>query len=86
MKKVCLLLLLAVGVFGNQAFAQDEIKNGPKLEVNEEVHDYGTIEYGSDGICYFEVTNTGNAPLIFSKVQGSCSCTVPVWPKEPIAP
>ncbi|MCB0756766.1 MAG: DUF1573 domain-containing protein, partial [Flavobacteriales bacterium] len=25
-------------------------------------------------------------PLIISKAKGSCGCTVPEWPKEPIAP
>jgi len=85
MKKVCLLLLMAVGVFGSQAIAQ-EVKNGPKIEVNEEVHDYGTVEFNGNGVCYFEVTNTGNSPLILSNVKGSCQCTVPTWPREPIAP
>lgn len=86
MKKVCLLLLLAVGVYGGNAMAQDPVKNGAKIEMNEEVHDYGTVEFDGDGVCFFEVTNTGNAPLILSKVQGSCQCTVPTWPREPIAP
>jgi hypothetical protein len=86
MKKVCLVLLLAVGVFGNQAMAQTQVKNGAKMSVNEDVHDYGTVAFGGDGVTYFEVTNTGNAPLILSNVKGSCQCTVPTWPKEPIAP
>ncbi|MFT6503013.1 MAG: hypothetical protein ACJASQ_003145 [Crocinitomicaceae bacterium] len=86
MKKVCLVVLLAVGVFGNQAVAQTQVKNGAQISVNEDVHDYGTVEFGGDGVCYFEVTNTGNAPLILSNVKGSCQCTVPTWPKEPIAP
>lgn len=85
MKKVCLLLLLAVGVFGSQAIAQ-EVKDGAQIKMNEEVHDYGSVEFGGNGVCYFEVTNTGNAPLILSNVKGSCQCTVPTWPKEPIAP
>lgn len=85
MKKVFLLLLLAVGFIGSQGFAQ-EVKNGPKIKVNKDIHDYGRIEFGSNGICYFEITNTGNAPLILSNVKGSCQCTVPTWPKEPIAP
>ena len=25
-------------------------------------------------------------PLIIKKAKGSCGCTVPTWPKEPIAP
>ena len=31
-------------------------------------------------------TNTGKEPLIIEKAKGSCGCTVPEWPKEPIAP
>ena len=34
----------------------------------------------------FEFTNTGKEPLIISDAKGSCGCTVPQWPKEPIAP
>lgn len=34
----------------------------------------------------FEFTNTGNAPLVITKINSSCGCTVPEWPKEPIAP
>src|SRR5689334_19376817 len=33
----------------------------------------------------FEFTNTGKEPLIISNAAGSCGCTVPEWPKEPIA-
>ena len=36
--------------------------------------------------CSFEFTNTGDEPLIISNAKGSCGCTVPEWPKEPIAP
>ncbi|HWY36121.1 MAG TPA: DUF1573 domain-containing protein, partial [Nitrosopumilaceae archaeon] len=31
-------------------------------------------------------TNTGKEPLIISNCQGSCGCTVPNCPKEPILP
>lgn len=50
------------------------------------VHDYGTIEQGSDGSCQFTFTNTGKTPLVLSNVRASCGCTVPTWPKEPILP
>ncbi len=63
-----------------------EQKDGAKIEFEKEVHDYGTIENGADGTCTFKFTNTGNAPLIISNAKGSCGCTVPSWPKEPIAP
>lgn len=50
------------------------------------VHDYGTIEQGSDGSCNFVFTNMGKTPLVLSNVRASCGCTVPTWPREPILP
>jgi len=34
----------------------------------------------------FTFTNTGDKPLILESVVGSCGCTVPEYPKEPILP
>ena len=68
----------------NKASAQTE--KGAKIEFAKETHDYGTIKNGADGTCSFEFKNTGNEPLIISMAKGSCGCTVPEWPKEPIAP
>ena len=48
--------------------------------------DYGTIEKGGDPIRKFKFTNTGNEPLIIKTAKGSCGCTVPTYPKEPIMP
>ncbi|MFT6921883.1 MAG: hypothetical protein ACJA1C_000881 [Crocinitomicaceae bacterium] len=79
------LLMIFVATAGTTAIAQ-EVKNGAQLEFEKDVHDYGTVENGGDGTCTFEFTNTGNAPLIISNAKGSCGCTVPSWPKEPIAP
>lgn len=62
------------------------VTDGPVITVDKDVHDYGTIEQGDNGECVFVVTNTGTAPLIINKCQGSCGCTVPTCPQEPIAP
>lgn len=78
-------MMVFVAAMGSQAVAQ-EVQNGAKIEFEKEVHDYGTIENGANGECTFEFKNTGNAPLIISNAKGSCGCTVPSWPKEPIAP
>ncbi len=78
-----LLMIFAAGVA--TSFAQ-EVKNGAQIEFEKEVHDYGTIENGANGQCTFNFKNSGNAPLIISNAKGSCGCTVPSWPKEPIAP
>ncbi len=47
---------------------------------------YGTIQAGDIVQNVFRFTNTGREPLIIFNAKGSCGCTVPVWPKDPIAP
>ncbi|MFI5148338.1 MAG: DUF1573 domain-containing protein [Bacteroidia bacterium] len=48
--------------------------------------DYGTLKQGGDPNGEFSFKNVGKEPLIISNCQGSCGCTVPSWPKEPIKP
>ena len=49
-------------------------------------HDFGTMDEGDAVTHIFSFTNTGSEPLILDKCKGSCGCTVPQCPKEPIAP
>ncbi len=81
MKKI--VLVLFVGMLGLSLTAQDK---AAKIEFKAETVDYGEIEKGSDGIRVFEFTNTGDAPLIISKVSSSCGCTIPKKPEDPILP
>lgn len=60
--------------------------NAPEITFEQEVIDYGTIEYGSSGDREFKFKNTGKEPLIIQSATGSCGCTVPTAPKEPIKP
>lgn len=83
MKKLFLSMVMAIVAV--TSFAQ-EVSNGAKIEFKKDTHDYGDLKYGADGTCTFEFKNTGNAPLIISNAKGSCGCTVPEWPKEPILP
>ena len=73
-------------LLGTAAFAQPKVNQGPQIEFEKSIHDYGDIPYDGDGVCTFVFTNTGNAPLIITDAKKSCGCTVPSWPKEPIAP
>ena len=59
---------------------------GAGMVFESETIDYGTIAHNADGKREFVFTNNGNQPLIISNTQGSCGCTVPTSPKEPIAP
>jgi len=72
--------IIAVLFFAVNFVSAQDIKF-ESLEVN-----YGSIEKGADGVRVFKFTNTGTAPLIISNAQGSCGCTVPTYPKEPIMP
>ena len=78
-----LITILFVGLIGFSVNAQEKVA---KIEFKTEVIDYGTIEKGADGVRVFEFTNTGNAPLIITKVKSSCGCTIPSKPKGPILP
>ena len=57
-----------------------------KLVLKEKSFDFGTLQEGEKVEHIFEFTNTSNNPLTISNAKGSCGCTVPEWPKEPIAP
>ena len=52
----------------------------------ESEFDFGTVTSGEKVEHSYKFTNTGSEPLIISDAKGSCGCTVPEWPKEPIAP
>ena len=60
--------------------------DGVGMVFENETIDYGTIEQNADGKREFVLTNNGNKPLIISNAVGSCGCTVPTFPKEPIMP
>jgi len=70
-------------VSANEAIAPED---AAKIEFEEEVFDFGDIAEGDVVEHIFNFKNTGNNPLIISKATGSCGCTVPEWPRDPIAP
>lgn len=57
----------------------------PKFEFAEMEYDFGTINEGDVVEHTFTFTNTGEAPLVIQNASASCGCTVPKWPKEPVA-
>ena len=79
-----MLLFSAAGVA--QANDGAESEGGPVIVFEVTELDYGVIEQGSDPFRYFKFTNTGDEPLIISNAKGSCGCTVPKPPQEPILP
>ncbi|MCB0400958.1 MAG: DUF1573 domain-containing protein [Flavobacteriales bacterium] len=70
----------------NSASNQTEEDMLPYFEFVEEVIDFGQITQGEVVSTAFRFKNVGRSDLIISSAQGSCGCTVPEWPKEPIKP
>lgn len=66
----------------------DEIDtvNVAKISFEEKEYDFGTITEGKIIEHTFNFTNTGKAPLIISNARSTCGCTIPKWPKKPVAP
>ena len=93
MKKILVLALLVLGTVATNA--QETSKKGKAATAKvtgagmvfaNEVIDYGTITQNAEGKREFVFTNNGTTPLVITNAQGSCGCTVPSTPKEPIAP
>ena len=74
---------LFAGLFLTASFA---FASAQTISFDKTTYDYGTVKNGSDGHRMFVVKNTGDKPLIISKVQASCGCTTPEWSQDPIMP
>jgi hypothetical protein len=74
--------------FDPMANAGEVVDNTPKTVVAfaKSEHDFGNIKQDSENKYVFKFTNTGNEPLIIESATGSCGCTVPNYPKQPIPP
>ena len=70
------------------AVTQEQVPTGPTTSIAFEHtdFDFGTVDNGEKVKHSYKFKNTGNEPLIISSAKGSCGCTVPKWPSEPIAP
>ena len=86
MKKVVYLLGIMLLMAGVAKAQEVKTENGPEIEFEKLVHDYGDVPYNGNGECEFRFTNTGNEPLLIQKPKSSCGCTIPTWPNEPILP
>ncbi len=90
MKKLMMALAFAgfsVAVSAQEAAASVD-PNAPEIKWESTSIDYGTVKKGDESNANreFKLTNTGKTPLILSSCRGSCGCTVPTCPTEPILP
>ena len=58
----------------------------PKIEFENVVHDFGNVGPGSNNLCEFRFTNTGNSTLKIGDIIPSCGCTPFELAKNEYAP
>ena len=82
MKRILFLfmtILLATGLASAQKKAV--------ISAEEVSYNFGAIKESDGKVSHtFVVSNTGDMPLVITRVIASCGCTTPEWPKEPVAP
>ena len=80
------LVALAAFIVISASSAKAQTKDSAKIQVDEMIHDFGTLHQNDPCTYNFKVTNMGNIPLIISNTVTSCGCDVPTWSREPILP
>jgi hypothetical protein len=84
---IAILFVLALSFFNAAPTEFDKYDTKVAvIKFKTEIVDYGTIYQNSDGTRLFSFTNTGDAPLLITRVQTTCGCTVPSYSKAPILP
>lgn len=58
----------------------------PTMDFKDTLHNFGSMHEGEVSTYDFEFTNNGKEPLVISSAIGSCGCTVPSYPREPVQP
>ncbi|MBK6621428.1 MAG: DUF1573 domain-containing protein [Saprospirales bacterium] len=79
---------MATDATGAPQDAAATVPTGPttNIQFTETEFDFGTVDQGEAVNHVYKFKNTGTEPLIINSAKGSCGCTVPSWPQEPIAP
>ncbi|MDG1803779.1 DUF1573 domain-containing protein [Flavicella sp.] len=101
MRKIILVVAIALGVVSCKESAASKVKNEnvttakerdvaylklPVVSFDKASYDFGTIDEGDVIETSFEIKNIGKTDLIIKKASATCGCTIPDWPKEAIKP
>lgn len=65
---------------------KDISRGAAVISFDKEVFNFGTVKEGEIVETSFIITNTGKSDLVITDAKATCGCTVPDWPKNPIAP
>lgn len=95
MKQTLITMMMALmfinvnAQFVKDAKTADQPATGkfPAMKFETPKHDFGNLKEGDVVTYIYKFKNTGDAPLVITKIRASCGCTVPSnWKKEPIMP
>jgi hypothetical protein len=92
MKQFTLILFIAVFTSSCSSSNSNEVKStvdkatAPVMTFAKESHDFGQVNEGDKVVFDFFFTNTGKSALIIRNATATCGCTVPEYPKQPLAP
>ncbi|MDL2211029.1 DUF1573 domain-containing protein [Bacteroides sp. OttesenSCG-928-M17] len=67
-------------------FAAASLWSQARITSNKETHQFGQIEWKKPVTVEYEITNTGDQPLVLTNITTSCACAVAQWTHTPIAP
>lgn len=79
-------ILLAATAFLFSAVVMAQTKADDVIKMNVEKYDFGKIKQNVPVVYNFEIKNTSDKPIVVENSWGSCGCTTPEKPKEPIQP
>lgn len=85
-KHILILILLTCLMTTGMTQQLAKTNETSDLQFEQTTFNYGDIQEGEKVQTIFKFVNTGDEPLTITAAKGSCGCTVPSWPKEPIAP
>lgn len=85
MKNLLFAFVLAPLLFACGGDQEIEIGQKTSLEIDP-VFDAGEVQKGEVITAKFQISNTGDYPLVIADVKGSCSCTVAEYPEAPLQP
>ena len=72
---IFMAILLATGIASAQ--------NKAVISADETSFDFGTIKEANGNVSHtFKIKNSGEAPLVLTRVIASCGCTTPEWTRK----
>ena len=80
MRKFILVVTLIFGI----CLAVNAQTKPAEFKFEAETHNFGKIPLNKPAVYTFNFTNTGDLPLIISKIETTCGCTVGEYTKTPV--